>query len=279
VDLKLAVVQMDCRAGDVAANLAEAERLIGAAAAQGANFAVLPEMCTTGYFVGERLSTLAEPIPGPTTERLQALAAQHHLYLVAGMPERGEGGTYNSSVLVSPHTGLVGKYRKVHLFSTEKQHFRSGDAPALYHTEFGRVALTICYDLIFPEYIRCLVLRGAQVIVNSTNWITNEWQTSRGWNGRVIRALASTRALENTVHVAMADRVGIEAGWQCLGHSCIAAPSGALLGQLEDGVGVAGATIALQDKGWDEWRTIAAYLQDRRTELYERLQAEPNTRE
>ena len=268
---RVSVVQMSCDPGDVGANLARAERLVATAAEQGASLAVLPEMCTAGSFAGDRLPALAESIPGPTTARIGALAAKHRLYLVVGLPERGDDGFYNASVLVAPDGTLVGSYRKVHLFSGEKEHFRSGDRPALFDTQIGRVALTICYDLIFPEYIRGLVLAGAQLIVNSTNWITDDWQTGRGWGGPVVRSLAATRALENTVHVAMADQVGTAGGWKSLGHSCLTAPSGGLLAQLADGEGVATGVAALQDRGWDDWRTIASYLRDRRTDLYPRL--------
>ncbi|MER3513010.1 MAG: hypothetical protein C4310_00180, partial [Chloroflexota bacterium] len=141
-------------------------------------------------------------------------------------------------------------------------------------TEFGRVALTICYDLVFPEYIRSLVLQGAQLILNSTDWITDAWQTSKGWGGEVVSHLAATRALENTVHVAMADRVGVEAGWKSLGHPCICAPSGSFLARIEEGEGVAIATVELDSLEWEKWRSIATYLPDRRTDFYAALQRE-----
>ena len=131
--------------------------------------------------------------------------------------------------MLAPDGSLHGAYRKVHLFSAEREAFTPGAEPALFDIAGTRVALTICYDLIFPEYIRRLVLEGAQVILNSTDWITNDWQRSLGWGGNVVAGLVATRALENTVHVAMADRVGVEEGWKSLGHSCIAAPSGAHL--------------------------------------------------
>jgi predicted amidohydrolase len=271
MDLTIGVVQMESDPGDVEANLARAERLVAAAAARGANFAVLPEMCTTGGFDSEDLPTLAESIPGPITERLGALAARHRLHLVAGLPEQDGGRYFNSSVLLSPEGQLRGAYRKVHLFSSERRVFGSGDQPAIFDTALGRVALTICYDLVFPEYIRDLVLRGAELIVNSTNWITDDWQRARGWGGPVVRSLAATRALENTVHVAMADRVGTAGTWRSLGHSCVAAPSGALLAGLEEGEGVAVSPVALHDPVWTEWRGIATYLQDRRPALYDRL--------
>ncbi|MER3405752.1 MAG: hypothetical protein C4289_11820, partial [Chloroflexota bacterium] len=87
-------------------------------------------------------------------DRLGAIAARHGLYLAAGIAERGEDGFYyDSAVLLGPDGRLLGCYRKIHLFSAEKQFFYSGDRPALFDTPYGRVALTICYDLVFPEYV------------------------------------------------------------------------------------------------------------------------------
>jgi predicted amidohydrolase len=275
MDVKIAVVQLDCVLGDVEANLNKIERFVASAALDGVNVVVVPELGTTGYFVGDRLNELAEPVPGPTTERLGAIARKHNTYLVSGMIERADDGRlYNASVMLSPKGELVGRYRKCHLFSAEKEFFSLGDRAAVVDTEFGRVALTICYDLVFPEYIRSLVLQGAQLILNSTDWITDAWQTSKGWGGEVVSHLAATRALENTVHVAMADRVGVEAGWKSLGHSCICAPSGSFLARIEEGEGVAIATAELDSPEWEKWRSIATYLPDRRTDFYAALQWE-----
>ncbi len=268
MSFKLAVVQMDCVLGDVAANLERADSLVAAAAAQGATVTVLPELATTGYFVGERLGALAESIPGPTTDELGQIARRHQCYVVAGMIETGKDCYYNSSALLAPDGSLHGAYRKVHLFSAEREAFTPGAEPALFDIAGTRVALTICYDLIFPEYIRRLVLEGAHVILNSTDWITNDWQRSLGWGGNVVAGLVATRALENTVHVAMADRVGVEEGWKSLGHSCIAAPSGAHLAKIDDGEGVAVAALELDHPDWQQWRTIATYLDDRQPDLY-----------
>jgi predicted amidohydrolase len=270
--VEVAVAQMDCVPGNVAANLERVEAFVASAARQNAQIVVLPECATTGYFVEGDIRNLAEPIPGPTTHRLEEIARRYGAYVVIGMVERDGGTYYNSSVLISPTHGLLGRYRKIHLFSAEKQIFTPGDEPAIFDTEFGRVALTICYDLVFPEYIRALALRGVQLLLNSTNWITNDWQTKKGWGGDVVSALAAIRALENTIHVAMADRTGIEAGWKSLGHSCIAAPSGGYLARIGEGEGVAVATISVDDPEWEKWREIATYLPDRRVDLYERLQ-------
>jgi predicted amidohydrolase len=273
MSLKIAVVQLDCVLGDVNANLDKMERFTAAGAAQGANIVIFPELGTTGYFVGDQLNDLAERIPGPSTDRLGEVARANGAYIMTGMIEKADDGRlFNAAVLISPQGQVAGHYRKCHLFSAEKEFFATGDEAEVIDTEFGRIALTVCYDLVFPEYIRSLVLKGARLILNSTDWITNPWQTSKGWGGEVVSHLAATRALENTIHVAMADRAGVEEGWKSLGHSCICAPSGGFLARIEEGEGMAVAEVNLDDPEWDTWRTIATYLPDRRVDLYEKIE-------
>jgi len=267
---KVAVAQIDGTLGNIPANLAKIETQTAKAAQAGAKLVIFPELATTGYFISDRIEELAEPIPGPTTAALTNIAKEHDIWLVTGMAEKGDGEYFNTSVLVAPD-GLVGSYRKVHLFDAEKATFALGDQQALFPTPVGTVALTICYDLLFPEYIRSLVLAGAEVIINSTNWISDEYQRDVwGWTGERTAALASTRALENTVHVAMAARVGEEAGFHSLGHSCICAPSGSVLAIVKDGEGLATAEVVTESEDLRRWRSIATYLKDRRTDLYSR---------
>jgi len=269
---KIAVVNYDSILGDIDANLEKMDRFVAAGVAQGAHLVIFPETGTTGYFIGDKIVQLAEQVPGPTTHRLGEIAHTHNTYVVSGMVEKSNGGRFfNSSVMLSPQGNLVGHYRKCHLFSSEKQVFDAGSEATLVDTDFGRVALTICFDLVFPEYIRSLRLRGADLIINSTDWITNDWQTNKGWGGEVVSRLAATRALENTMHVAMASRVGLEDGWKSLGHSCICPPSGSFLARIEDGEGMAVGAVELDSPEWETWRSIATYLPDRRLDLYDRI--------
>jgi predicted amidohydrolase len=278
VKVDVAVVQMDCRLGDVEANLGRIETLAGEAVARlealggGAErLVVFPECATTGYFVGERARQLAEPAAGPVNARLAALAAETGTHLAVGVLEAAGDEVYDSLALFSPTGGLLASYRKVHLFAGEKAVFAVGEEPCLVDTAFGRVGLTICYDLMFPEYVRGLVLAGAQLIVNGTDWITDPWQTGQGWSGGNVQALCQVRALENGRHVVMADRVGEEAGFTSLGHSTIAGPTGAALATLGDGEGIALARIEDPTPDLDRWRSYATYLADRRPALYERM--------
>lgn len=272
MDTRVAVVQMDCVLGDVDANLARIESLVTTAARdEGAGLVILPECATTGYFVADRLPELATPADGPVTERLARLADGLGIHLAVGIIEAAGEDAYDCLALFAPGAGLRSMYRKIHLFAGERRMFATGDTPVVVDTSLGRLGLTVCYDLMFPELVRGLVLDGAELIVNGTNWITDPWQVGMGWTGETVRALARTRALENGVHVAMAARVGKEAGFTSVGHSTIASPSGAVLVGLGDDEAIGVARVTDPTPDLDRWRSYATYLADRRPDLYARM--------
>lgn len=273
---KVAVAQMDCVVGDVEANLQRIAALASEARSEHqADLVIFPECATTGYFVGENVKKLAEPANGPTNGRLAELAARVGCHLAVGVIEREDTAVFDSLAVFGPKRGLISLYRKLHLFAGEKGVFTPGRQHALVETELGVLGLTICYDLIFPEYIRGLALAGAELIVNSTDWITDAWQTSQGWSGATVRSLCQIRALENGVHVAMADRVGVEAGWTSLGYSTITSPAGSVLAGLNEGQGVAAVLVAHESEDAVRWRSIATYLSDRRPDIYAAMLQDP----
>jgi predicted amidohydrolase len=282
----VAVVQMDCILGDKNANVAHIDVLAREAASLLAGqldpadhrLVIFPECATTGYFVGEAATALAEPSDGPTNGHLARLAADLGAHMAVGVIESEGDDVYDSLAVFSPTDGLLASYRKVHLFAGEKAVFAVGDEPCLVDTPFGIIGLTICYDLMFPEYVRGLVLSGARLVINGTDWITDPWQTSQGWTGDSVRALCNVRALENGVHVAMADRVGEEAGFTSLGHSTIASPAGGVLACVEDGEGIGIAVIEDPTADLDRWRSYATYLHDRRPAIYAELGVEGRAR-
>jgi len=272
---KVTVGQLKCDIGDKEANLQRIENFVAAAGNQGTDILVLPERIMMGSIFGDRAKRLAESIPGEVTDRLGEVASEHSLYLVTGMLERDGDDFYNVSVMHSPDGEIVGVYRKWHLFDSEKKFVKSGDQPAIFDIEFGRIALSICYDLVFPEFIRGLVLNGVDLILNSTNWITDDRQFKAGWNGEVVSRLAATRALENGVHIAMANRTGvIDEDWWSLGHSSICRPSGSFEARIKDGEGLASAVLDIESDEWEQWRKVATYLPDRRPEIYRQLNQE-----
>jgi predicted amidohydrolase len=268
---RIAVAQMNSQTGAVVANRDKALRLIEGAAALGAQIVLVPETFTTGYDIADRLDALAEPIPGTTTDILGEVAKSRRVYIYASMVEKAGGKYHNTGVLIDPSGKLVHAYRKVHLFATEKRMFTPGNEPAVVKTDLGTFGLTICMDLLFPEYIRGLVLSGAEIILNSTDWLRwgplDEWQ----WCHEQPRALARTRALENTVGLAMACQWGEDGDYTKLGHSCIVSPSGRVLAGMEEGEGFAMHELGMEKV--DDWRKIGTYLADRRDhlDLYRRM--------
>jgi predicted amidohydrolase len=272
--IAIAVAQMDCVAGDVAANVARIADLAAAARGLGAELVVFPECATTGYFLGDRLAELAEPPDGETARRLAAVARENAVHLAVGAYTRDEGAVRNSQLLFAPDGRLLALYHKAHLFASERVACRPGDRPMVVETALGRLGLTICYDLIFPDYARRLVELGAEIVINSTNWIADAYQREVwGWTGPTAQSLAAVRALENGVVLAMADRVGREAlgedlVFDSLGHSTIAGPSGRILASVPSGEGVAVARIDCAEADLARWRGAATYRADRRPELY-----------
>lgn len=272
MDATVAVIQMDCVRFDKRLNLAEIERrTIEAVREYGANLVVAPELATTGYFVGNRVSELAEPSDGPTLSQLASLSARLKCHLAVGYIEADDDGEFNSLALLGPRGDLLANYRKVHLFASERASFREGSRPVVVDTELGPVGLSVCYDLLMPEFVRGLALMGAKLVVNATNWITDPWQSCLGWTGEAVRALCRTRALENGVHVAMAARVGQEDGFTSVGHSMIASPTGQVLKALEAEPAVTAARVTDPTLDLERWRAFASYIADRRPEIYARM--------
>jgi predicted amidohydrolase len=272
--IAIAVVQMDCVVGETAPNLNKIRHFAGLAANLGADLAIFPECCTTGYFVGDRLSTLAEPDDGATAKQLGDIARDRKLHLAIGMFTKDGNAIRNSQLLFAPDGKRLATYHKTHLFASEREFCRPGDHPVVADTALGKIGMTICYDLIFPEYLRRPIEMGADFIINSTDWIHDAYQRDIwGFNGERILGLVSTRALENGTVFAMANRVGHEVAapgieFDSFGHSCVASPSGRILASLSAGEGVAVAKLDIADADLERWRSIATYRRDRRPELY-----------
>ncbi|RYE10077.1 MAG: carbon-nitrogen hydrolase family protein [Hyphomicrobiales bacterium] len=266
--IRAAVAQLHPVPDDVVGNLARIGTMVREAAAGGAKLVVVPETATTGYFIADRLDRLAEPEDGPSANALAALAGECGVYLAVGMAIIADGTYYDAQLLFSPEGKRVATYRKVHLFSAEREWYGAGDTPVVVDTPLGKIGLSICYDFMFPEFIRRLVDNGAEIVINSTNWISNDFQRGMGWTGAAVESLARTRALENGVWLVMANCTGEEAGFGSLGHSCVCSPSGNVLASAGDRETVAMGDIVHESEALSAWRGIATYRADRRHEVY-----------
>lgn len=230
--VNVACAQMEPVLCDVRANLSKMEKMIGEIMAQKpeTDLIVFPELATSGYECGERFEELAElAATGPSREFLSECAKKYGVCLVYGFPERDpvlKDVLFNSSVFIERDGRTTGVYRKVHLFDSEKKHFRPGCGYPVFQTSVGCVALMICWDTAFPEVARSYALKGAQLIVVSTNW---EKPYEADWD-LVTRA----RAFDNITYIAAANRVGFDKTLGFFGRSKIVDPLGRFLAELNE---------------------------------------------
>jgi len=173
--MRAAVCQMNAGAAEVDANVATAVRLLEEAAAGGADLAALPELWPA-YGSHGRMRAAAAAVPGPFTEPLAAVARERGIWILGGsVPELAEDGRiYNTSCLFDRGGELVARYRKIHLFDVdppgqpplrESSLFAAGTELVTHDTDLGRVGLSICYDLRFPELYRGLMALGAELLL------------------------------------------------------------------------------------------------------------------
>jgi len=191
------------------------------AVARGAGLVVLPELVTSGYVFADLAEARekSEPVDGPTVTLLTELSARHGIVLVAGFCERADGARPFNSLVVVDGGQLLAVYHKTHLWGTEKMMFAVGTEPApVVQTSVGVLAAMICYDLEFPEMVRDVALRGAQVVVAPSNWPTNSPPPGER-APEVVKAQAF--AAVNRVFVVVTDRVGTERGVEWIGGSLI----------------------------------------------------------
>lgn len=208
---------------------------------------------------------VAEPIPGPATERLGAAARRHRLWVVAGLIERDGPRLYNTAVLLDREGQVAGKYRKVHLPREEwVQGLTPGDAYPVFRTDFGTVAIQVCYDYFFPEAAALFARQGAEILFAPT-WGT----TFTDQDGRVEgRNLFRVRARDNGLYLVPSVYDG---------ESLVIDPLGRVLAANEGQTGVFWAEIDLNAREplwWvGHWGSIGP--RDRRPETYEPLLTDP----
>lgn len=230
--LTAAACQYAPNVGDPEGNLELSEIWIRRAAGAGAGLIVLPELASSGYTFQSQAeaAACAQPRTGPTLSRWAELCRELGVHLVAGFAEAEGERRFNSAALLAPE-GLVGVYRKAHLFNDEKSYFQPGDSGFLVFPLPGlRVGVLVCYDLWFPEAARVLALRGADVVCVPTNWVGNFRAPAVDGRGWTMGNYASVGiATQNQFFVVAADRVGSERGVDFVGCSCVVSPTGAML--------------------------------------------------
>ena len=280
---QVAICQMDSQ-NDKHQNLKDAENMIREASEKGADLVVFPENMN---YMGKGYRYQAEPIPGPTTDFLTALAKEHGVWILSGsIPETelndpAEQETVsadknadkpkpkNSLVLIDPTGNICCKYSKLHLFDVDLNDgssFRESDMATqgenivLCDTELGRLGFTICYDLRFGELYRLLSLAGAKVIFVPACFAMQTGQAH--WE-----VLLRARAIENGVYIVACNQIGEKYNMTAYGHSMVIDPWGRIIAQAEDKPGVLMAEIDLSEI--EKVRAQIPSLKNRRGDLYE----------
>lgn len=267
--MRAAAIQLNSNA-DKARNLASAERLARAAAADGAELVALPEKWNL-LASGEKMAAGAEALDGPSLEAARGWARELGIHLLAGsIVERdGEGGrAFNTSVLIGPGGEDLAVYRKIHLFDVEaggvayreSEHEQGGEE--IVDAAVGElgVGLTICYDLRFPELYRILAVRGARLIAVPSAFTLatgrDHWET-----------LLRARAIENQVFVLAPNQVGeAPPHYSSYGRSSIVDPWGVVLATAADGERFVAAELDLAAQ--ERIRAELPSLANRRPEAY-----------
>jgi len=276
--VRIAGIQLHC-VYDRAANVRRAIELVEEAAAAGAQIVCLPELFHAIYFCTDPSPTYfawAEPIPGPTTDRIGEAARRTRTVIVAPVFERTIAGEfYNAAAILGPDGSLLGTYRKTHIpvmarpkgdapGGNEKFFFKPGNLGyPVFATPFGlRVGILICYDRHFPEAARALALGGADVVFVPT---ATAGSTKSVWELE-LRAHASM----NVYYVCGVNRVGVDGGGSTRNHfgcSLVADPKGEVIARAED----KGEEIVLADVDpalVESQRIYWGFYRDRRPDLY-----------
>lgn len=277
------LVQMTC-SPDVEANLEKAIQKTREAAAKGAQIVCLQELFRSLYFCDvedPHNFSLAEAIPGPSTERLGALAKELGVVIIASLFEKRAAGLYHNTAAVLDADGTyLGKYRKMHIPDDpgyyEKYYFTPGDASPsdpgykVFDTKFAKIGVLVCWDQWYPEAARITALMGAEILFYPTaiGWDTNEKDEDvnreqyDAW-----QVIQRSHAVANGVHVVAVNRVGREADQQFWGGSFVAKPHGGLLYLAPHDDEVVHVQ-ALDLTAGETIRTTWPYFRDRRIDSY-----------
>ena len=280
--LRIALVQ-DRDHGSVESNLANIETRVAEAAAAGARLVLLQELHNGAYFCQHEATSefdRAEPIPGPSTERLGALAKKHGVVLVSSLFERRAAGLYHNTAVVFETDGsIAGKYRKMHIPDDpgfyEKFYFTPGDLGfEPIDTSVGRLGVLVCWDQWYPEAARLMALAGAELLLYPTaiGWDPDDEQGEKDRQRNAWILSHRGHAVANGLPVLSCNRVGHEtsplntSGIRFWGSSHVLGPQGEFLAEAGDEAEVLVTDIDLARS--EDVRRIWPFLRDRRIDAY-----------
>ena len=288
-ELRVGLVQQPC-VDNREQNLATSEAGIREAAEMGARLVLLQELHTSLYFCqheSTELFDLAETIPGPSTQRLSALARELGIVLVGSLFERRAAGLYHNTAVVFETDGsIAGRYRKMHIPDDpgyyEKFYFTPGDAASdtgggftPIATSVGKLGLLVCWDQWYPEAARLMALAGADLLLYPTaiGWNPADDADEQQRQREAWVTIQRAHAVANGLPVLVANRIGFEPdpsgqtqGSRFWGHSFVAGPQGEYLARAGEGADVLVVDVDLTRS--ENVRRWWPFLRDRRVDAY-----------
>jgi N-carbamoylputrescine amidase len=280
--VNIGLVQMSC-SPDKAINLEKAITRTREAASKGAQIVCLQELFTSLYFCDvedyENFK-LAEPIPGPSTERLKAVAKELGIVIIASLFEKRAQGIYhNTTAVIDADGSYLGKYRKMHIPDDpafyEKFYFTPGDLGyKVFKTKFATIGVLICWDQWYPEAARLTALMGAEVLFYPTaiGWATDQDEATNTEQYNGWQTIQRSHSVANGVYVVSVNRVGFEqnGAMKFWGGSFVSNPFGKILYQAshdQEEVHVESLDLARTDF----YRTHWPFMRDRRIDSYQQI--------
>ncbi len=277
--VQIGLVQMSCTA-DTSENMRKAEAGIREAASKGAQIVCLQELFRSLYFCDVEAYdhfSLAEAIPGPSTQHLGKLAAELRVVIIASLFEKRAQGVYhNTTAVLNADGAYLGKYRKMHIPDDpayyEKFYFTPGDLGyKTFDTAYGKIGVLICWDQWYPEAARITSLMGAEILFYPTaiGWAASQDAATNEEQYQAWQTIQRSHAVANGVHVVSVNRVGYEQEgvMQFWGGSFVSNPFGTVLYQAShDREEV--AVIPVDTAKTDSYRTHWPFLRDRRIDSY-----------
>lgn len=258
---------------DREANVQQALDLVREARREGADLICFPEMGFDCFFPQHRADArffdLAEAVPGPTVERLQAVAGEMGIVIVPNLFERAAPGEYyDCSPVIDGDGRLLGRSRMAHIAEAplfnEKFYYRPGNTDfTVFPTQAGKLGIAICYDRHYPEQLRILALRGCEVLLVPLAAIARE-----KWS--MFEMEMQVASFQNQFFTVVVNRVGREGAMEFLGRSFVTDPFGNVIARAADGepdLLLVELDLDLIDKA----RRFTPHLRDRRPELYDAI--------
>lgn len=218
--LTVSLIQMDVQKGSPRSNWATMQRYVAEAAQRGAEAAIFPELWDAGVAY-EQGREIASSLSGGLFAQVVALARQQNIHILGSMYEKRGPGIHNTLPVITPRQGILGAYRKIHLFPLmrEDKWLSSGESPLALDMPWGRTGFAICYDLRFPELFRRYMADRVQVVI-----VPSQWPHPRLAH---YQTLLRARAIENQVFMIAVNRVGKDDdGTRYFGHSSVIDPWG-----------------------------------------------------